>query len=533
MDLFTYLMKKKGRNSSVEGDLFSYLLANEGNGSYVNYTGETINVDNSVKARMKNWNLGGNTSQEGTPTPTTPQDIHVVKGENNVIENIGKNLFYPYTFSQNNSGVSFVTKEGYIEANGKALNDAYSMYSNDAQDKLITLEAGTYCISGATNLVLLDVIRSNGQAIITTTSSQTYAVFTLFETTKIFIRARVLKDNEVDNVKIYPQLETGNTPTEYEKYKGKNYKVSLSSKNLVDTPDREFSKTYNSQYSVQSIVLNNVVKLEANKQYTFQFKIKSDNASIFNKIYLYSTGFTTIKELTFYEKTTKQFVKKTATFTLNEDAELTRIGFQNADIDTFYFKDVEIEIGNEATPYVPYLNIELCKIGDYQDRIYKSNDKWYLEKNIEKITLNGSESWSIANATDGKRYVCNDNSIFTIPTSQSALPNIYCDKFISESANSTNNSINGIGIGSSGKLVIYYDLYKNEENTSNFKSWLSQNNLTIYGSLITPIITEITNEILLSQLNELAKAKSFNGQTNITQISEDLPFDLSVDIKTQ
>ena len=65
MDLFTYLMKKKGRNSSVEGDLFSYLLANEGNGSYVTYTGETINVDNSVKARMKNWNLGGNTSQDG------------------------------------------------------------------------------------------------------------------------------------------------------------------------------------------------------------------------------------------------------------------------------------------------------------------------------------------------------------------------------------------------------------------------------------------------------------------------------------
>jgi hypothetical protein len=38
-------------------------------------------------------------------------------------------------------------------------------------------------------------------------------------------------------------------------------------------------------------------------------------------------------------------------------------------------------------------NIELNKIGDYQDRIYKDNGKWYVEKNIEKIDMSTITSW--------------------------------------------------------------------------------------------------------------------------------------------
>ena len=47
--------------------------------------------------------------------------------------------------------------------------------------------------------------------------------------------------------------------------------------------------------------------------------------------------------------------------------------------------DTPQEITNEA--------IELCKIGDYQDSIVKDNGKWYLNKQIGKVVLNGSESW--------------------------------------------------------------------------------------------------------------------------------------------
>ena len=42
-------------------------------------------------------------------------------------------------------------------------------------------------------------------------------------------------------------------------------------------------------------------------------------------------------------------------------------------------------------------NIELNKIGDYQDRIYKDNGKWYVEKQIGKDIYTGSndENWGV------------------------------------------------------------------------------------------------------------------------------------------
>lgn len=63
--------------------------------------------------------------------------------------------------------------------------------------------------------------------------------------------------------------------------------------------------------------------------------------------------------------------------------------------------ELQIEEGISATTYEPYTsqtqlislgNIELCKIGDCQDKIYKNNNKWWLEKNIEKIESYNGET---------------------------------------------------------------------------------------------------------------------------------------------
>ena len=50
---------------------------------YVEGTGETISLDNTIQAKME-VGLSGNTSQEGTPTPDSPQDIHIVSGNNTI-----------------------------------------------------------------------------------------------------------------------------------------------------------------------------------------------------------------------------------------------------------------------------------------------------------------------------------------------------------------------------------------------------------------------------------------------------------------
>lgn len=110
MELFDYLMTKKGHNT--HRDLFSYLLGkNAGeSGTYTTFSGTSLNISNTLQAKIKNIALEGNASQDGTPTPDTPIPIKVVTGEQNIkIHN--KNLF------NKNSGIDygkFYTNTGEI-----------------------------------------------------------------------------------------------------------------------------------------------------------------------------------------------------------------------------------------------------------------------------------------------------------------------------------------------------------------------------------------------------------------------------------
>lgn len=60
---------------------------------------------------------------------------------------------------------------------------------------------------------------------------------------------------------------------------------------------------------------------------------------------------------------------------------------------------VQLEQGSTATSYVPYYHtnypinlgsIELCKIGDYQDYLYKENGNWYKKPNILKTNFSAN-----------------------------------------------------------------------------------------------------------------------------------------------
>jgi predicted phage tail component-like protein len=59
---------------------------------YIEQEGETLTLNNTGNAVMKNKLYPTETSQEGTPTPDYPQDIHTINGDNEVVV-CGKNLF--------------------------------------------------------------------------------------------------------------------------------------------------------------------------------------------------------------------------------------------------------------------------------------------------------------------------------------------------------------------------------------------------------------------------------------------------------
>ena len=173
--------------------------------------------------------------------------------------------------------------------------------------------------------------------------------------------------------------------------------------------------------------------------------------------------------------------------------------------------------GDTATQYEKHFTpIELCKIGIHQDYIYKKDGKWYKYKAIEKIILNGTESWVL----DGE--LTNTNRFRTSITS-------YNIQNISLVYNGFSNQLPIINAYSDDSEHLYtykpssvmhlYVFYTKTRcaDLAGLQTYLSANNLIIYGILNTPIEEEITYAPLLRQLDELYNS----GLYDVTNISQD------------
>jgi hypothetical protein len=165
--------------------------------------------------------------------------------------------------------------------------------------------------------------------------------------------------------------------------------------------------------------------------------------------------------------------------------------------------------------------IELCKIGDYRDRIFYDEGKWYLKKQIKKLVLNGSENWGegpsgektlgyfsniIGNNVAVANYGISDH--FNIKTEEDlmdgdeegfSIVTFYPGTGLTLGIRISNKVLGGSGVNA-------------------LKNWLSTNNVVIYYVLVNAEITEITDVTLLNSLNELIGTTLLNG-ANIISIS--------------
>lgn len=200
-----------------------------------------------------------------------------------------------------------------------------------------------------------------------------------------------------------------------------------------------------------------------------------------------------------------------------------------SDVASYYF---QIEKGSTSTTYEPYYDYELCKIGDYQDVIYKENNKWYVDKYVGKVVLNGSEpSWSVyLDMPVNPDYMYAYSSTYDSYLKGDEY-NGFCDNFV--------NFGNYLTIS----RVIQQPCFSNSNNQNTtlrfmipktiastraeWVSWLSNNNVTVYGVLSTSTTSEITEPNLVAQLEAIYNAKLQSGTNTITQTPEDLPFYLN------
>ena len=243
----------------------------------------------------------------------------------------------------------------------------------------------------------------------------------------------------------------------------------------------------------------------------------SGNANGFEFILGYMDG--TISNNQFVDQTTKK-----GSFTATKPINFIAFGFRpSLTFDTTF--TIQLEKGSSVSSFEPYQgqeftidlgSIELAKIGTYQDRIYKDSGKWYIEKQVGKVVLDGTETWTLNESGTG--YVRFTTTISDIITSFSNTTKYtFSDHFVSSTQTETVNAnadANRVCVVSNGRLL-FKTLDTSLNTVAKWQTWLGTHNTIVYYALATPTDTEITNEALIAQLDALGASSLYLGLNNI------------------
>ena len=185
---------------------------------------------------------------------------------------------------------------------------------------------------------------------------------------------------------------------------------------------------------------------------------------------------------------------------------------------------IQVINNNITTNYSLSLgSIELCKIGNYQDYIYKQNYNWYIHKVIDKVVLNGAEAnVSISNSGTVNWFYCFKNLNQNTPGEGNGyvLSNYYRANTVYNP-----NTNQGICVTKTSKEIRIR--YGQEDTLSNFLNWVSTHNIDVYYVMTTPTDTQITDTTLINQLENISITK---GNNVITTENNTLPFDVSMTV---
>ena len=187
-----------------------------------------------------------------------------------------------------------------------------------------------------------------------------------------------------------------------------------------------------------------------------------------------------------------------------------------------HFTKPQLELGSTATAYEPYQgqshtidlgSIELAKIGNYQDRIYKQDGKWYIEKQTGRYDITGTENWKRSGRTTSTVFAGVLSNDALTAYMQIGSTECFSNRFVykRETIAGGYDAYNFSG-GVAKAFVLFVSIDSASDITA-FKTWLASNPTTVYYALATPTTTEITDTTLLAQLNFIANL--YGGTNNI------------------
>lgn len=522
--------------------IFNEEITPASEGLTVEGTDFSITYDNTKEFNL--LSLKGDTSQTGTPTPTAPQEVQTVSGRQEV-EIVGKNLFdkddnnmYLSGIAPDNSGLMVSTQTSPSSTN--FIRTLIVPCQPSTTYTIQKLASKTFFIYDSNIVPVLNtqttfLLRNDtgNKSTITTSNNAKYLIVKFYNT---WASESVTYENMINSI----QIELGNQATIYDVYKGKTYEINLGKNvcNITSTKGYFYSSgipsgtsnlmevssfdSNNISYSTSTAnyqeVLTNVLQLEPITQYTISFSRTSTATNNQFFIYDYDNGTYTIN---YRDNNTNVYIK---TFTTNIKGQIV-LGFGYGNVTgNSTISNIQIEKGTEATSYSPYKTpIELCKIGNYQDYIFKNTPDsdyydntleegaWYLHKAVDKKVIDGTDSSYSGGTTGTNAYYCSTN---VVAYNDNATALVYSNMF---GKCSFNNRVNGLDIvySQNGNVNL-----RTANNTSidwsdgtKRKNWLVANKPIIYYVMPTATTELIEDTELLGQLEEV---NLLNGLNNIS-----------------
>lgn len=491
-------------------------IATGGSGKVINYTMKLNIVAGSTPATVFEPYVGGASS----PSPDYPQAIQTVTGLQTVTVS-GKNIF-----------------DGQLEIGGWTINTGQTCEhatNNNAYrciNPIPVKPSSTYRLSvnGAgfdgfraifcdSNMTVLSSVVVNNT--IVTPASCAYITF--------YSSALKTQFPSLSDIKT-SQIEKGSAVTIYEPYSSNDYEINLgknlyvpafTNPNVTLTEDGfEMTTSQNNTNPSWSAFATLELKLNPWTEYTLSKKSYVVDGNEYN----HSGGLRTYIEGVYSGEKDED----TLTFTTGVSG-VVGLLFYTGYLDTTQgeiytkvrFENVQIEAGPNATSYAPHFEpIELCKLGDYQDYIYKDGSDWKIHKATGKTTFTGdaSEGWFRSGSTSETLFCAAKNiNALTIPAALSVRQLSKMDRF-------TLHRTSPYGVGDfdiynqsgnyANNILLSFDITKVADITA-ATTWISDNKPTLYYPIYTATDTIITNQALIDQLEALVKGGSEDGTTYI------------------
>lgn len=523
---------------TVSFSVYPYKIANNDSSVIETLEGEVTiesgsEIEDTSYSQMRELSIYGASYQETEPTPDYPQEIKTLDGIRNLVK-----VNDIETTTAN--GVTYSVKDNLITLNGK-LNVEYAYgFAN-----------GIFDFVGEKNYKL-SIIPVSG-----TWSNASIGVRRQLDTTQFYIQQRYdLTDNansskvitadeygEGDgiqiyitpnatfgNFKFYIQIEEGNIEHKYVPYGGKYLRVDTFSgnylKNLTYYGLRENGATYEiiddyvkvimplkpktwsgvyvANYGDKGTELKNLLSKLKGKTCTFSFYAKADK----DRTIYYQCG---TADQTYINLTT-EWKRYSKTIIVDTQVPTFYCG-TTYDTTTYYIKDIMLEEGDvlheyrengEDTILIDMTDNELVQVGDVKDELVIDGSTTKIIKKVGKVVLNGDTNIPMEINTSASQ---NDGCIeFRLRMTDNVYDSILmCDSFqVAYSYSSSEEQIrsrtteNGLYINIKQDRLASLDL-------DGFKAYLSENPITIYYQLETPVEIELTNVELPYTFNKITQ----------------------------